>query len=136
MYNRLAEAWQSVLKNIEAALGITGGDQSPLAKAAAMSQFWGTHQRFFNQVITSMQIPSVLERVDKDLERGDAVVLQLVNTMEAAMDRALADREEGEELEELDLTPRDQIMQYVKNAFPIHEFQTTTDENGTEIVRP
>jgi hypothetical protein len=135
MYNRLAEAWQSVLQNIEAALGITGGDQSAQAKAAAMSQFWGTHQRFFNQVITSMQIPSVLERVDKDLARGDAVVFQLVNTMEAAMDRALADREEGEELEELDLTPRDQIVHYVKNSFPIYEFQTTTDENGTEVVQ-
>src|SRR5436190_9078892 len=39
MYNLAAAAWQSVLRNISAALKITNG--SPRARAAALTKFWG-----------------------------------------------------------------------------------------------
>ncbi len=49
MYNRAADAWQSVLRNIDAALEVTNG--GPRARAVALNKFWGDHQRFFRQVI-------------------------------------------------------------------------------------
>ena len=58
VYNELARAWQIVLQNVNHALEVTGQGKDGKAKSAAMSRFWGTHQRFFNQVITSMQTPT------------------------------------------------------------------------------
>jgi len=50
VYDELAGAWQVVLSNVDQALELTGGGHSPQAKSGALSQFWGAHQRFFNQV--------------------------------------------------------------------------------------
>lgn len=57
VYDELAGAWQVVLTNVDEALELTGGGHSPHAKSAALSQFWGAHQRFFNQVLTALQTP-------------------------------------------------------------------------------
>ena len=79
-----ADGWQAVLQNIDAALAVTGGKDDRHARAAAKSQFWGAQQRFFNQLMTSMQTPSVITAMEKDIAEGRAPVVQLVNTMEAA----------------------------------------------------
>lgn len=136
VYNELARAWQGVLMRLDEALGITNQNLDWRAKAAAKSAFWGAQQRFFNQVLTSMQMPSVIEQVQRDLAAGHAVVMQLVNTNEAAQARALEGMEEGESLEELDLTPREQLIQYVRNSFPVQAFETYFDEDGNQRARP
>lgn len=138
IYDRLAEAWQVTLQNMDKALEVTGatgedGKGNSKAKAAAKSAYWGAQQRFFNQVITSMQMPSVVDQIERDLAAGDAVVLQLVNTNEAQQNRSLArKKEEGEsaDLEDLDLTPRDMLLQMVQNSFPVVQHQEVQDENG------
>lgn len=139
-YNRLAEAWQVVLRNVHEALeetGVTGGKAvNGRAKEAALSAFWSTQQRFFNQVLTAMQMPSVLAQVQKDLDAGHSVVLQLVNTNEAALNRALAALDEEATLEDLDLTPRDTLIQYVQTSFPVQQFEEADDGNGNIISRP
>ena len=91
IYDKLAEAWQIVLHDVHAALTVTGGDHDPRSKAQAFGQFWGTHQRFFNQVITAMQTPTVINAIEKDLAEGRSAVIQLTNTFEAAQERALAE---------------------------------------------
>ncbi len=136
IYDTLAEAWQSVLRNINAALEETGGDKDARAKSAAKSAFWGAHQRFFNQVISSMQMPSVIEDVEKDLAAGRQAVLQLTNTNEASQERAAAKATTAEQIEDLDITPRDQIIQLVERSFPTQEYETYTEEvDGKSKVR-
>ncbi len=145
IYNRLTDAWQVVLNNIEEALKAIGAVtdsgkvKNSKAKSNAMSAFWGAQQRFFNQIITSMQMPSVIDAVEADIARGDAVVLQLVNTNEAQQERALAKRqEEGEEsdLEDLDLTPRDQLIDMVRKSFPVQQFQDVIGDDGKRTTVP
>lgn len=139
IYNRVAEGWQVTLQNIDKALEITGADKSGKAKGAAKSAYWGAQQRFFNQIITSMQMPSVIDQIEADLAAGDAVVLQLVNTNEAQQNRAIAKRKDDDEstdLEDLDLTPRDQLLQMVEKSFPIVQHEEYTDENGKKQSRP
>lgn len=129
IYDTIAQAWQIILQNMGEALKITqaGGQQ----KAAAMSAFWGAQLRFFNQVLTAMQMPSVIKAIKEDLKNGHSVVLQIVNTNEAPQERAIAKkREAGEDLEDLDLTPRDIIIEYLKNSFPVQQYQEVIDENG------
>lgn len=143
IYDRLAEAWQVTLQNIEAALKETGAvsetgkTKNSQAKSVALSAYWGTQQRFFNQIITSMQMPSVVAQAEQDLADGYAVVMQLVNTNEAAQKRALdaVANDELEDLEELDLTPRDALMQMVAKSFPVQEMEDYTDDKGNVKAR-
>ena len=140
-YDELARAWQMVLQNIHAALAHTAkndkGKVDGRAKASALSKFWGSHQRFFNQVITSMAMPSVLAATERDIAAGKAVVMSLVNTMEASTERQLAKIESEEDLENLDLTPREALMQYVEGAFPVAQMEEQHDpETGNVSMRP
>lgn len=138
IYNALAEGWQIVLQNIEEALKVTGQSADSQAKASAKAQFWGAHQRFFNQVITSMQMPTVLAKVRDSINKGRSVILQLVNTNEASQERALARAaEEGESgLQDVDMTPRDALMQFIERSFPTTEYETYFDDHGNEQSRP
>jgi predicted RNA methylase len=136
IYDTSAEAWQVVLQNIHAALETTGANQDSRAKSAAMSAFWGGHQRFFNQIITSLQMPSVIKSVEKDLAAGRQAVLQLTNTNEASQERAAAKAETAEDIEDLDITPRDQIIQLVEKSFPTQQYEQYEDENGNVRSRP
>lgn len=136
-YNTLALAWQTVLKNIDAALVAAGGGTpdgrpDPRARGRATARFWGEHQRFFNQIMTAMTMPAVITRMEADLARGDAVVIQLTNTNAAGLDRKLAGMEEGQELEDLSLTPLETLIQYVQAAFPVNQLVPVVDENGNE----
>jgi len=131
-YNELAQAWQIVLQNINEAVELTGCSKGQ----AAMSQFWGAHLRFFNQIITTMEMPSVIKAVKKDLAEGRTAVLQLIDTNEAAQNRALASLQQGQELEDLDITPRNDLIAYLENGFPVQEYETVTDEHGHEVKQP
>jgi tRNA1(Val) A37 N6-methylase TrmN6 len=144
VYDTMARFWQIVLQDNEAAMeqtGLvdadTGKTKNAQAKSAFLSSFWGSQQRFFNQVLTSMQMPSVIAGIRKDLADGKSVVVQLVNTNEAGLTRELAKRamEEGD-LEDLDLTPRQQLMQYLDNSFPTQMFEEYQDEEGNVLTRP
>jgi hypothetical protein len=133
IYDEMARAWQIVLQNINEAIAVT--NCSGRERGGAMAKFWGAEQRFFNQIITSMQMPSVINRVRDDLSSGNAVVMQLVNTNEATQNRQLANRQGDEELEDLDLTPRDILIQYLERSFPVLQYEPYTDENDAVRYR-
>ncbi|MBP8286048.1 MAG: strawberry notch family protein, partial [Rhodoferax sp.] len=150
-YNVMARAWQITLKNINAALEATGAVEPPHheggrpvtknsdAKKNAMTAYWGAQLRFFNQIITSMQMPSVIEQMERDIAAGNALVLQLVNTNEAAQNRAMNERVDGDadaSLEDLDLTPKAALLSMIDRSFPTTQMQDETDENGNTIAVP
>lgn len=136
VYDKVAEAWQIVLRNLHQAMHITGQGQSGQARGQALSQFWGANQRFFNQIITAMKVPSVVKAIEKDLAEGRSAVIQLTSTYEAAQERALASRDKDSDLEDFDLTPVEILMQYVENGFPTQQFEEYEDENGNIRSRP
>lgn len=142
IYDELAGAWQIVLDNINQALELTGivsptgKTRNGKAKSSVMAQFWGNNQRFWNQILTSMQMPSVIKGIENDLAAGHSVVLQLVNTNEAEQKRAIGRMEEDDVLEDLDMTPRQALMAYVQNAFPVNQFHEVQDDNGNIRAEP
>ncbi|WNV05917.1 strawberry notch family protein [Candidatus Methylospira mobilis] len=137
IYNELAGSWQVVLNNVDRALEITQAGSSGPAKSAAMAQFWGAHQRFFNQIITAMQTPCVIDHIREQLEAGNVAVIQLVNTNEAAQERIIADATAHDAaLEDLDFTPRQMLMDYVRNGFPVAAYQQSKDDNGNTVFVP
>jgi hypothetical protein len=57
-----------------------------------------------------MKLPSLLPAIDAALGQGYAVVVQLVSTAEAMLDRRLADLTDAErEALEIDLSPREYV---------------------------
>ena len=137
MYDGLARAWQRVLAGVETAMTSSNSKEDAAARSAALSAFWGTHQRFFNGVLTALSAPAIIRDMQKQLDAGNSVVGQLVSTNEAAMDRKLAQAAEtGQELDELDFSPRDALMQYLHNSFPTALFEKYTDDDGNEQSRP
>lgn len=136
IYNTMSRAWQKVLDNIDDALEITGAKKDGRAKGRAKSQFYSAMQRFYNQIITSMSMPSVIEDIKAELAKGNSAVIQLVNTNQAATDRQIASaEEEGLELDDIDLTPADTLIEYLKRSFPIHEYEEYIDEKGNTRSR-
>ncbi|MGO9566162.1 MAG: strawberry notch-like NTP hydrolase domain-containing protein, partial [Desulfomonilaceae bacterium] len=137
IYNELAGAWQIVLNNVEEALKITQAGSNGNAKSAALSQFWGAHQRFFNQIITAMQTPRVIDDIRERLDAGNVAVIQLVNTNEAAQERIIADATANNAaLEDLDFTPRQLLIDYVRNGFPVAAYEESLDESGNVVYVP
>lgn len=138
IYDQMAESWQMVYANVDQAMGITGANKYGKARSAAMSAFWSANQRFFNQILTAMQMPSVLADMKAKLDAGGSVVVQLTNTNEAIQERALAQREDeadeesGTNLDNLDLSPKDVLLKFVQNSWPTAKYIKTVDDNGNE----
>ena len=144
VYDAYAEAWAIIHANLREALeatrivdGETGGTLNSGAKSAALSIFEGTKQRFFAQLLLSMKLPSLLPAIDTAIGEGQAVVVQLVSTAEAMLDRRLADLSEDErEALEIDLSPREYVIDYLAKSFPVRLMAVFTDENGNPRSEP
>lgn len=144
IYDTYCEAWTIIHQNLEAALELTGvvdGLENRTlnsgAKAAARSRFEGTKQRFFAQVLLSLKLPSIYPAIDEHLAQDESVVVQLVSTAESILNRRLneLDPEEREALE-LDLSPREAIVDYLTRAFPTRQMEEYVDDLGDVRSRP
>jgi len=123
MYDTAAKIWQLAMKKIESALRETmsGANDKEITKAKGPknSMFWGSNQRFWQLVMTSLQMPSVIQQMEKDLSAGRSIVVQLTNTNEAEQKRQLdkVRADENLELEDIDITPKEILVQIVQKAF-------------------
>jgi predicted RNA methylase len=143
IYNAYADAFQIIHQNLEAALQATnitsptGRVRNRNAKSAARSAFESNKQRFFNHLITSMKCPTLLKAIAQDLANGHAAVIQITSTDEALLDRRMADipTSEWHDLQ-VDITPREYVMDYLMHSFPVQLHEIYTDEDGNEHSRP
>jgi predicted RNA methylase len=142
IYDAYAGAFAVIHNNLDAAMeaaNITGSD-GPLnrqAKSAARSAFESTKQRFFGHLLTSMKTPTLIRSVTADLAAGHAVVIQIVSTGEALMERRLAEipTEEWNDLT-VDVTPREYVGSYLQHSFPVQLYEPFTDGEGNLSSRP
>jgi hypothetical protein len=144
IYDNMAQAWQVVLQNLNEALkdtGVVGEDRfgntktrNGNAKGKLIGAFWSAQQRFFQQVLNALMMPTTLKAMEKAIADGHSVVVQLVNTYESGQKREL-DRikAEGADLESMDLTPRKDLIEYLKKSFPVQQFEQYSDDGGKTI---
>ncbi|RCJ40988.1 methylase, partial [Nostoc minutum NIES-26] len=137
IYDSYASAFQIIHSNLTKALeacNITGAKTyNRAAKMSAMSQFESHKQRFFNHLLTGIKCPVLIKAIEQDLAQGNAVVIQIVSTNEELLKRRLNEvpAEEWKDLN-LDLTPREYVMDYLMSAFPIHLHEIHSGEDGEE----
>lgn len=144
-YDAWAAAFKAIHNNLQAALeatGITSGDGetaeagSGASKAAAISAFESTKQRFFGHLLQGMKVKSVIGAIEADIEAGWAPVVQIVSTGEALLKRRVESLAPDEELAESSLTPREYVMGYLQNAFPVLQMQLIEQEDGSVLAEP
>ena len=137
IYNTMSRAWQKTMTNALNALEVTGGKHNSTERQRALGNFYSAMQRFYNQVLTSMSMPSVIADMRKELANGHSCVLQIVNTNEAQQNKQLAEaKAKGESLDNLDLTPRESLIGYLMSSFPTQMFEEYTDDDGNLRSRP
>jgi len=142
IYDAYAGAFRIIHNNLDAAMraaNITasGGTLNAQAKAAARSAFESAKQRFFNHLITAMKTPTLIAAVTRDLDAGHAAVIQIVSTGEALMERRLAEipTEDWGDVQ-VDITPREYVLDYLAHSFPTQLFEPFTDDDGNLASRP
>ncbi|SKA24881.1 strawberry notch family protein [Consotaella salsifontis] len=142
IYDAYAGAFAIIHNNLDAAMqatNVTGseGTLNRQAKSAARSAFESAKQRFFNHLITAMKTPSLIRAIDADLEAGHAAVIQIVSTGEALMERRLAEipTEDWNDVQ-VDITPREYVLDYLAHSFPVQLYEPFTDSEGNLCSRP
>lgn len=144
IYDAYADAWAVIHNNLDAALGATnivdpidGAALNAAAKNSALSRFESSKQRFFGQLLISMKLPTLIRAIEAELERGHAAVVQLVTTAEAMLTRRLADLTADERANpDIELSPREYVIDYLRHAFPTRAMRVFTDSDGTERSEP
>jgi predicted RNA methylase len=144
-YDAWARAFKVIHGNLHKALEATGVTKSEggsseagsgSAKAAAISAFETTKQRFFGHLLLSMKARSVIAAIETDIAEGWAPVVQIVSTGEALLNRRLEALAPEEELSEASLSPREYVLGYLQNAFPVLQMQLIEQEDGTTLAEP
>lgn len=95
-----------------------------------------TKQRFYSALLVSFKMATLIPHAKEKIAQGYAPVFQLTNTNEAIQERVLARRDDVEDLDDLDLSPREYIFDYLRNAFPVIQHVEYTDEDGNLKSRP
>jgi hypothetical protein len=142
IYDSYAGAFAVIHNNLNAALeatNVTGetGTLNRQAKSAARSAFESAKQRFFNHLITAMKAPTLIAAIQADLEAGHASVIQLVSTGAALTERRLSEipTEEWADVQ-VDITPREYVLDYLEHSFPTQLYEPFTDDEGNLSSRP
>ena len=145
IYDAYADAWALIHRNLDGVLAATGVvdrmDGKTLnaqARGAALSRFESAKQRFFGQLLIAMKLPTLLAAIEADVGQGRHVVVQLVTTSEAMLERQLAtlSAEERAHLD-IELSPREYMIQYLTSAFPTRQmrvFKGTDGELRSEMM--
>jgi predicted RNA methylase len=143
IYDAYAGAFGIIHRNLNAALeaaNITStkdGTLNPQAKAAARSAFESAKQRFFGHLLTSMKTPTLVRSIEQDLAGGHAAVIQIVSTGEALMERRLSQIPTSDWNDvQIDLTPREYVLDYLAHSFPVQLHEPFTDSDGNLRSRP
>ncbi len=142
IWDAWADAYQLIHRNLRAALdavGVTeeGKAKSGQAASAVFSAFEGAKLRFFGHLLSGLKSPSLVAAIRADLAAGRSAVVQVVSTNEAVMERRLAEipPEEWNNLA-VDLTPKDQVLDYLMGAFPVMAMDAVEDDDGSVAMVP
>jgi hypothetical protein len=143
IWDAWADAFQTIHANLAEALKATGlSDEegkakSPMAASAVHSAFEGAKLRFFGHLLAGLKSPSLVASIRDDLGHDRSAVVQIVSTNEAVMERRLASipPEEWNNLS-IDLTPREYVLDYLREAFPVHLMEAIEDGEGNVTMVP
>lgn len=143
IWDAWADAFQLIHANLAEALKATGFNdeegnaKSGLAASAVHSAFEGAKLRFFGHLLAGLKAPTLAASIRTDLAEDRSAVVQIVSTNEAVMERRLASipPEEWNNLS-IDLTPREYVLDYLREAFPVTLMEAIEGDDGNVTLVP
>ncbi len=146
-YKGMADFWADMSDQFEQAME---NANQPKSTGRQMSQFYSTQQRFFLQVMTSLQLPEMFKHAENDLKEGRSIIISLINTNEGQVKRKVQEAlASGEDLSDIDFTPREVMFDLIEKYFPVQEYETVhndatgqdeqvvmKDEHGNPVLNP
>jgi predicted RNA methylase len=143
-YDAYCEAWSIIHRNLTKVLESTnvmdahsGKTLNAAAKGSALSLFESTKQRFFSQLLNGAKVATLINAIKTDLAEDRAVVVQLVSTAEAMLGRRLQQLADSERAElNIDLSPREYVIDYLQTAFPTAMMEIVSDDDGEKRSVP
>jgi len=137
IWDAWADAYQVIHANLREALKAVGlvddegKSASRQATSGPLSAFEGCKQRFFGGLLAGLKAPTLIRSIRQDLVDDRSSVVQIVTTNEAVMERRLAEipPEEWNNLS-IDLSPKDQVLDYLMGAFPVTAMDALEDSEG------
>lgn len=144
VYDAYADAWAIIHRNLDAALKsanivdrMSGQTLNGQAKSSALSRFESAKQRFFSQILIAMKMPTVIKAIEAEIAAGHVAVVQLVTTAEAILDRRLSELSPEERASlDLDLSPRETMIDYLKSAFPTRQMRVVRASDNSLRSEP
>lgn len=134
IYSTYAEAFRAIYEDLTGILEDKDG-RGKYIDLQTRSRFEGAKQEFFKQLITAMKVPTLITEMEKDLANGHCPVVQIVSTHEASLSRRLMSVPRSEYRDvEIDMTPREIIIDYLNHAFPVCLLQEV-EENGQKNLQ-
>jgi len=137
IWDAWADAYQVIHHNLRRALEAVGlvdeegKSASRQATSGPISAFESCKQRFFGGLLAGLKAPTLIRSIRQDLGEGRSAVVQIVTTNEAVMERRLSEipPEEWNNLS-IDLSPKDQVLDYLMRAFPVTRMDALEDAEG------
>lgn len=133
-FNVLAGVWRMILAGVTTAL--EHSDASPLARGAALSALESTRLRSLQAMTTSQKLPTVIADIERRLGQDCSVVIQLTNTNEAAQEKALSRLGDGGDLDDLDMSPKEMLLDYLERCFPTQQYVERLSDDGNVVSEP
>ena len=138
VYRSAAKAWNSIIGSAAQTIAnLTNGGSRQLGRFN--SQLFGTHQRFFNLLISTLKAPTAIELAKQGLAEGKSVVITLINTNEAAQNReknkarSLGDEDE---IPDFDFGPKEMLAQLLREHYPVQQYRDDVDSAGNPVKVP
>lgn len=131
-----SDAWLNVNDGLKRAMMRTGASQLPTTTKGKTHKWGSIHfmmsrARFFQALQASLNTPQTIESMRMDLACGHAPVIQLTNTFAANADRAIEEAEEaGIDIDDVEASPKDILVGYLKNQFPVLKVQAVRRKNN------
>lgn len=90
------------------------------------------------QILMSLKMPSLIPFIEQQLAEGKSVVLQMTHTNQASLDRALDGMEEEESLDDIDLSHREKLVDFLKTSYPTGVYKVVPDpeKKGKKMAVP
>ena len=135
IYDTCSRLYQQIHRNLYRALEKTNQGSSQQAKTNAIGAFEGNKQKFFNQLLLSMKLPTLIADLETQLAAGNSAVIQLINTNEGILKRKLATVpvEQWNDLRS-EISPKEYILDYLENSFPTKLYEIIETENGKIVI--
>ncbi|XP_031383242.1 protein FORGETTER 1 isoform X1 [Punica granatum] len=131
MYKKAAEFWAELRVELLSA-SVLLNEEKPNS-SQLWRVYWSSHQRFFRHMCMSAKVPAVVRLAKQALHENKCVVIGLQSTGEARTEEAVT--KYGLELDDFISGPRELLLKFVEENYPLPEKPEPLTDTGEESVK-